>query len=167
LFETFDSIAMILLRALLSASLLLGILLPRPPSFQYVNAVGCGDLFVIAWNKDSSEVLSVSLSGASRNAHEVSFDLSNSSERVRVRVDAFEGPESFRRCGDVGRGLTDIQDPTSGWLAVAGRLKLSVDGRRSIVTVVVDDLVVQSIDKNRVRAKKAIRLQAALHGIAG
>jgi hypothetical protein len=159
---------MIHLRALVSTFVLLGALLPRPPLFQYVEAVGCGDLFLIAWNKDSSEVLTIGLAGWPSDRREASFDLSHSSERVRVRVDAFDGPESFLRCGeDVGRKLQDIQDPTSGWLAVGGRLKLSVDRRRSIATVVVDDLVVQSIMKDRVHAKKAIRFQTTLRGIGG
>ena len=121
----------------------------------------------MAWTKDSSEVLSITLTGLPNDSRVATFDLKNSAERVQVRVDAFEGPEAFRRCGDLGPGLSDIQDPTSGWLAVAGRLKLSVDRRRSIATVVVDDLVVQSIQKDRVRAKRAIRFQAALHGMAG
>jgi len=153
---------------ILAAFVVLGIVLPRPPSFEYVEAVGCGDLFLMAWTKDSSEVLSITLRGLPNDSRVATFDLKNSAERVQVRVDAFEGPESFRRCGeDVGPGLSDIQDPTSGWLAVSGRLKLSVDRRRSIATVVVDDLVVQSIEKDRVRAKRAIRFQAALHGMAG
>jgi hypothetical protein len=159
---------MIHLRALVSALVLLGALLPRPPLFQYVEAVGCGDLFLMAWNKDSSEVLTIGLAGRPPDRRDVSFDLGSPSELVRVRVDAFEGPESFLRCGeDVGRQLQDIQDPTSGWLAVGGRLKLSVDRRRSIAAVVLDDLVVQSIKKDRVRAKKAIRFQAALRRITG
>jgi len=159
---------MIHLRAIVSAFVLLGALLPRPPLFQYVEAVGCGDLFLTAWNKDSSEVLTIELPGRPPDRRYASFDLSHPSERVRVRVDAFEGPESFLRCGeDVGRSLQEIQDPTSGWLAVGGRLKLFVDRRRSIATVVVDDLVVQSIKKDRVRAKKAVRFQAALRRITG
>jgi hypothetical protein len=159
---------MIHLRALVSTFVLLGALLPRPPLFQYVDAEGCGDLFLIARNKDSSEALTIGLAGWPPDRREASFDLGHPSERVRVRVDAFEGPESFLRCGeDVGRRLEDIQDPTSGWLAVGGRLKLSVDRRRSIATVVLDDLVVQSIKKDRVRARKAIRFQAALRSNTG
>ena len=154
-------------RGVLAVFVVLGIVLPRPPSFDYVEAVGCGDLFLMAWTKDSSEVLSIALTGFPTGSREATFDLKNSAERIQVRVDAFEGPEAFRRCGDLGRGLTDLQGPTSGWLAVAGRLKLSVDWRRSIATVVVADLVVQSIKNDRVRAKRTIRFQAALHGTAG
>ena len=158
---------MIAPRTALAVFVALGVVLPRPPSFDYVEAVGCGDLFLMTWTRDSSEVLSITLKGFPTGSREETFDLTNSAERVQVRVDAFEGPEAFRRCGDLGRGLTDIQDPTSGWLAVAGRLKLSVDRRRSMATVAVDDLVVQSIKKNRVRAKRAIRFHAALQGTAG
>ena len=153
-------------RAAFAVFVALGIVLPRPPSFDYVEAAGCGDLFLMAWTSDSSEVLSITLRGFPTGSREETFDLMNSAERIQVRVDAFEGPEAFRRCGDLGRALTEIQDPTSGWLAVAGRLKLSVDRRRSIASVVVDDLVVQSIKKDRVRATRAIRFHAALHGTA-
>ena len=152
-------------RALLSAFVMIGIVLPRPPTFVYMDAVGCGDVFLMAWNKDSSEVLSITVSGLSTNGREATFDLKDSTERVRLRVDAFEGPESFRRCGHLGQGLTDIQDPTSGWQAVAGQLKLSVDARGSIARVAVHDLVVRSIKGDRVRAKKVIRFAATLHGI--
>jgi hypothetical protein len=154
-------------RAALAVFVVLGIALPRPPSFEYVEAVGCGDLVLMAWTKESSEVLSITLTGFPSSSREATFDLKNPAEGIQVRVDAFEGPEAFRRCGDLGRGLTEIQDPTSGWLAVSGRLKLSVDKRRSIATVVVDDLVVQSSTKERVRSRRAIRFQAALHGMAG
>ena len=158
---------MIHLAAALAVSVVLGIALPRPPSLEYVEAVGCGDLVLMAWTKDSSEVLSITLAGLRSSSREATFDLKNSAEGIHVRVDAFEGPEAFPRCGDLGRDLTDIQDPTSGWLAVSGRLKLSVDRQRSIATVVVDDLVVQSSKKERVRARRAIRFQAALQGMAG
>jgi hypothetical protein len=143
------------------------IALPCPPSFEYIDAAGCGDLVLMAWNKESSEVLSITLSGIPATEREARFDLANSTKAIQVRVDVFEGPESFRRCGDLGRGLTDIQDPTSGWLAVSGKVKLSVDRRRSMAAIEVQDLVVQSVKGDRVHAKKVVRFAATLHGMAG
>jgi hypothetical protein len=157
----------ITIRAMLLALVSVGVALPRPPSFQYVDAVGCGDLVLMAWNKESSEVLSITLAGTRATEREARFDLTNSTKAIQVRVDAFEGPESFRRCGDLGPALTYIQDPTSGWLAVSGRVKLRVDRRRSIAAVEVQDLVVQSIKGDRVRANKMFRFTAPLHGMAG
>ena len=71
-------------RALLSVFVLLGVVLPSPPSFEYVETVGCGDLFLMAWNKESSEVLSITLSGSPTDSREAMFDLKNSTERIRV-----------------------------------------------------------------------------------
>ena len=149
-------------RIFVSALIMFGVVMPRPPSFDYVKAVECGDM-LMAWNKDTSEVLSITLQDLSdlRGGH--TFDLADPSQSVRVRVDAFEGPESWIRCdGDVGRLLSDIQDPTSGWLATSGKLRLSVDRGRKMTTVSLDGLVVQSIKGERVRSKKVIRVAATI-----
>jgi hypothetical protein len=153
-------------RSLLSTVVMIGIVLPRPPTFAYVHAVGCNDVLLMAWNKDSSEVLSITVSKLPTNGRQATFDLKDSTERVRLRVEALEGTESFRRCGLLGRGLTDIQDPTSGWQAVDGQLKLSVDGRRSVVTVAVHHLVIRSSKGDRVGANKVIRFAATIHSSA-
>jgi hypothetical protein len=149
-------------RTFVSALIMLGVVLPRPPLFDYVKAVGCGDM-LMAWNKDTSEVLSITLRGLSDFSGNTTLDLADPTQNVRVRVDAFEGPESFIRCdGDVGRPLSRIQDPTSGWLATSGKLRLSVNRRRTTTTVSLDGLVVQSIKGDRVRSKKVIRVAATI-----
>jgi hypothetical protein len=141
--------------------------LPRRPSFEYVEALGCGDFVLMAWNEDSSEVLSITWSETRPADGETSFYLAKSEKGMAFRVDAFEGRQSFLRCGeDVGTPLNRVQDPTSGWLAVGGRLKLRVDRRRMTVAVEVRDLVVQSVKGDRVRAK-TLRFVARLSGWAG
>jgi hypothetical protein len=137
--------------------------LPPPPSFEYVDAVGCGDLVLMAWNQNSSEVLSITLDLPRPTEREMSVDLAKSVRGIEVRVDVFEGPQGFSRCGDLGTPLKLVQDPTSGWLPVGGRLKLRVDRRRMTVAVEVRDLVVKSVKGDQVRAK-GIRFMAQLHG---
>ena len=51
-------------RTFVSALIMLSAVMPRPPSFDYVKAVECGDM-LMAWNKDTSEVLSITLRGLS------------------------------------------------------------------------------------------------------
>jgi hypothetical protein len=149
-------------RTFVSALVMLGVVLPRPPSFDYVNAVGCSDL-LLAWNKESSEVLSITLPGLSDLSRDTTFDLADPRQNVRVRVDAFEGPEYFRDCrGDLGPPLSRIQDPTSGWLATSGKLRLSANRGRKMTAVSLDGLVVESIKGERVRSKKVIRLAATI-----
>jgi len=140
--------------------------MPHPPSFEYVGAVSCGDV-VMAWNKNNSEVLSITLRDLAAASRQHTFNLNNPTRELHVRVDAFEGPEGFAKCGDLGTPLTRIQDTTSGWFPTAGRLTVSVDTRGSKVVVSLRELVVQSINRDRVFSKRAIWFSAPMVGMAG
>jgi hypothetical protein len=142
-----------------------GVDLPRPPTFQFVDAVGCGLVVLMAWNQDSSEVLTIRFDPAMPGDREMSFDLGKSTKGIEVRVDAFHDPQSFLRCGDVGTPLHVIQDSRSGWLPVAGKLRVRVDRVRKIAAVEVRDLVVQSSKGDRVGAKRVLRFVAQLHAL--
>ena len=60
--------------------------LPCPPSFEYIEAAGCGDLVLMAWNKESSEVLSITMSGILAIEREASFALGDSTNDIQVRI---------------------------------------------------------------------------------
>jgi len=99
----------------------------------------------MAWNAEFSEVMTIEINGI-QNFSAGTFDLRRSSAQVALRVDTFDGRKSFLRCGeDVGWPLESIRDPTSGWVAIAGTVKVSVDKRRRRAKIRVDDLVVQSL----------------------
>ena len=73
--------------------------LPRPPSFNYVATVGCGDLVLMAWNKDSSEVLSISLEAKQFAGRELSFDLAKSEEHLKSGWTPLKVPKGFCAVG--------------------------------------------------------------------
>ena len=92
------------------------------------------------------------------------------SSPIALRIDRFEGPQAFLHCGeDLGRPLEDVQDPSSGWVAISGTLRVSMNQRRSSTRVRLDDLILRSVKSGaQVRSTRRVTLDAkVVNGIGG
>jgi hypothetical protein len=104
----------------------------RPPSLTYVDAEGCGHLFLYGWSADFAEAITVR---ADRNLLQLSttprtFDLAVQRTDLEVIVRLFEHPKRQPFCTDV-----IIRDgrPEAAWTAVGGivTIELSPPGVRA------------------------------------
>lgn len=116
-------------RPLVPLALLLGALLSacgveptsRTPSLSYDGVVsGCGDIFVYTRSADKMEslVVEASKSELGLSTGEMSFDLAQTGEKLKVRIELFSRrPAILPYCSDL---LSERPETPVAWRAIAG-----------------------------------------------
>ena len=139
--------------------LLIGQVEPPAPSFGYTDGTACADR-VLAWERNWSEVLSVTLPGHARELNSRSFQVGSGRGKVDVRV--FFSTGGFRKCGqDLGPSFDEVLRGEPAWTAISGSAFVYSSERNKLITVVLRDVTFRASGR-RFRVPRVLRVTTEL-----
>jgi hypothetical protein len=138
---------------------------PPPPSFGYIEGTACADR-VLVWERNWSEVLSITLPGDARDLNSRSFQVGSGRGNVDVRV--FFSTGGFHKCGqDLGPSFDEVLSGDPAWTAISGSALVYLSERNTMITVVLRDVTFKSAGR-RFMVPKVLRVTTELNNtVAG